>query len=47
MFRSLNYDHIIVQYVIAYGHGLHYKHYTRMKMSKFHFNEKKTRYMEV
>ena len=35
------YDLIIIQLVIAYAHGLHYKHHIGMTMDKFHFNKHK------
>ena len=35
------YNIIIIHLVIAYAHGLHYKHHTRMTMNKFCFNEHK------
>ena len=37
----MHYDLIIIHLVIAYAHGLHCKHHTRMTMNKFHFNELK------
>ena len=35
------YDLIVIHLVIAYAHELHYKHHTKMKMNKFHFNKHK------
>ena len=35
------YNIIIIHLIIAYAHGFYYKHHTRMKLNKFHFNEHK------
>ena len=37
----LYYDVIIILSIISYAHGLHCKHYIRMTMNEYHFNEYK------
>ena len=38
----LYYDLIIIYLVIAYAHGIHYKHLTRIIINKFYFNINET-----